>query len=201
MPMISPCIFIDVDTQHDFFDPKGGMPVKNAAEIRENLKKLTQHALKNKITVISPVEKHSKETLKKGPYYCMAGTKGQKKISETTMKSSHVIKNDKSKINYENLLKRNRQLVVEKCNFDLFCNPHTLKLLKKTRLKNCVVFGVAIDYGLEQTILKLLEYGFKVWVPVDAVKAINEDNREPVMKELRSKGAEMWNTEFIISHT
>ena len=90
---------------------------------------------------------------------------------------------------------------MEKTGFNLFNNPHALKLLKKSRIKNCIVFGVAIDYGLEQTILGLIENGFKVWIPVDAVKPINEDNREPVMKELRSKGAEMWNTEFIISHT
>lgn len=199
--MISPCIFIDVDTQHDFIDSKGAMPIKGALEIRANLKLLVQHAQKNKITVISAVEKHSGETLKKGPYYCMSGTKGQKKIPETTLKKSHVIANKKGAMNYAGLLKKNDQLVLEKTGFNIFNNPHTLKLLKSTRIKNCVVFGVAIDYGLEQTILRLIENGFKVWLPVDAVKPINEANREPVMKELRTKGAEMWNTEFIIKNT
>lgn len=199
--MISPCIFIDVDTQHDFFDPAGAMPIKGAGEIRANLKLLIGHARKNKIQVISAVEKHTKLTLKKGPYYCMAGTRGQKKISETTLKKSRIIGNEKASLNYAGLLKRYDQLVLEKNNFNFFGNPHSLKLLKKSRIKNCVVFGVAIDYGLEQTILKLLENGFKVWIPVDAVKPINEENREPVMKELRTKGAEMWNTEFILKNT
>lgn len=199
--MISPCIFIDVDTQNDFFDPKGAMPVKGAAEIRANLKTLVRHAQKRNIPVISAVERHTKSTLKKGPYYCIAGTKGQKKISETSLKNSRVIGSEEGALNYANLLKRYDQLVLEKTNFNFFGNPHSLKLLKRARVKNCVVFGVAIDYGLEQTILKFLENGFKVWVPVDAVKPINEENREPVMKELRSKGAEMWNTEFIIKNT
>jgi len=199
--MISPCIFIDVDTQHDFFDSGGAMPIKGAQEIRANLKLLVRHAQKNKIPVISAVEKHTKATLKKGPYYCMAGTRGQKKISETSLKKLRVIGNEKAVLNYAGLLKKYDQLVLEKTNFNFFSNPHALKLLKKSRLKNCVVFGVAIDYGLEQTILKLIENGFKVWIPVDAVKPINEENREPVMKELRTKGAEMWNTEFILINT
>ncbi len=139
--------------------------------------------------------------MKKGPYYCIAGTRGQKKITETAVKKSRIIANAKDRLNYANLLKKYSQLVLEKTNFDLFNNVHALNLLKKSRIKNCIVYGIAIDYGIEQVILKLLENGFKVWVPVDAVKPINEENREPVMKELRSKGAEMWNTEFIVNNT
>jgi|WetSurMetagenome_2_1015567.scaffolds.fasta_scaffold77839_3 nicotinamidase-related amidase len=198
--MISPCIFIDMDTQRDFFEPAGAMPIKGAQEIRPNLKKLTNTAVKKKITIISGVENHNGETLKKGPFYCMEGTPGQKKISETTVKNSRTVAQKKEKVNHANLLKKYRQIVLEKNGFDLFTNANAMDFLKKSGTKNCVVYGVAIDLGLEKLVLKLLETGFKVWIPVDAVKPINEDNREPVMKELRSKGAEMWNTEFIINN-
>lgn len=198
--MISPCIFIDIDTQRDFFETTGAMPIKGAQDIRQNLKKLTATAVKMKIPIIAGIEKHSMGTLKKGPFYCMEGTTGLKKIAETVVKSSRPVAQIKEKVNHANLLKKYRQIVIEKTGFDLFTNANALDFLKKSGTKNCVVYGVAIDYGLEKLVLKLLESGFKVWIPVDAVKPINEENREPVMKELRSKGAEMWNTEFIIKN-
>jgi len=198
--MITPCIFIDVDTQCDFFEPSGAMPIKGAAEIRPNLKRLTALALKKKIPIISAVEKHDRTTLKNGPYYCMTGTPGQKKIKETTVKKSRLVGRKREKVNHANLLKKYQQIVLEKVGFDLFSNENALTFLKKTKVKNCVVYGVAIDYGLEKLVLGLVDAGFKVFIPVDAVKPINEENREPAMKELRSKGAEMWNTDFITSN-
>ncbi len=53
--MITPCIFIDMDTQYDFFDPKGAMPIKGAEEIKRNLKILTRHAREKKIPIIAGV--------------------------------------------------------------------------------------------------------------------------------------------------
>jgi nicotinamidase-related amidase len=199
--MISPCIFIDIDTQNDFFDPKGAMPIKGAEEIRENLKRLTQHAEKRKIKIIAGVELYDGKESAENRKFCYAGTRGQKKITETQVKNACVIPPSKKAVNYEGLLKKCKQIILEKGDFKFFGNPHALKLLKKTKIKNCIVYGVAIDYGVEQVVLNLIENGFKVWIPVDAVKPINEGNREPVMKELRAKGAEMWNTDFIISNT
>ncbi len=200
-PVISPCIFIDIDTQNDFFDPEGAMPIKGAKEIRENLKKLTLHARKHKIKIISGVEYYDAKDSVKNHKFCYGGTKGQKKIKETLVKGACVIPSQKKVASYENLLKKCHQVILEKRDFKFFKSPHALKLLKKTKIKNCVVYGVAIDYGLELIVLNLIDKGFKVWIPVDAVKPINEINREPVMKELRAKGAEMWNTEFIINNT
>jgi nicotinamidase-related amidase len=198
--MISPCIFIDIDTQNDFFDPKGAMPIKGADEIRDNLKRLTHHAKKHSIKIFAGVESLKPLKDEKNRKFCYSGTSGQKKIAETHVKNACVIRTT-DEVNYESTLKKCEQIILEKSDFKFFNNPHALKLLKKTGIKNCVVYGVAIDYGLERIILELIENGFKVWVPVDAVKPINEENREPVMKELRGKGVEMWNTDSIIANS
>lgn len=200
-PMITPCIFLDIDTQVDFIDPKGALPVKDASEIRENLKRLTKHALKRKISILSTVETHPKPDPTKNIVYGIDGSKGKKKIKETSVSGARVVPMEKAKLNYPALLKKYRQIVLEKQNFNLFSSPHTLKFLKKSGVKNCVIYGVAMDYGIELAVLKLLKNKFKVYVVVDAVKPINEGNREPVMKELHAKGAEMWNTDFIIQNT
>jgi nicotinamidase-related amidase len=199
--MISPCIFIDIDTQNDFFDPKGAMPIKGAEEIRGNLKRLTQHAIKRKIKIFAGAQSYDPVEKSKNARFCVAGTKGQKKIIETSVPNACILANEKSAANYETLLKKCRQIVLENENFKFFKNPHTLKLLKKAGVRNCVIYGAAIDYGIEQVALELIKNNFRVWVPVDAVKPINEANREPVMKELRKQGVEMWNTEFIIANT
>ena len=70
--------------------------------------------------------------------------------------------------------------------------------LKTYKHKELVIFGLILDYGVELIGLKLAEGGYKIYLPVDAVKPINEKNREPVMKELRAKGIEMWNTAAVI---
>lgn len=199
--MISPCIFIDMDTQNDFFDPKGAMPIKGASEIRDNLKRLTNHAKKHSIKIFSGVESFKRCKDDDNRKFCYSGTNGQKKIPETHVKNACVIRTDDESMNYESMLKKCEQIILEKSDFKFFDNPHALKLLKKTRIKNCIVYGIAIDYGIERVVLDLIENGFKVWIPVDAVKPINEENREPVMKELRSKGAEMWSTDSIIANT
>jgi nicotinamidase-related amidase len=199
--MITPCIFIDIDTQNDFFDPNGALPIKNASEIRKNLKRLTVQAVKHKIPIVSGVEAYLPKVKKNGPQHCLAGSKGQKKIAETAVAGSFLIKDEKKTLNYAAIIRKHKRIVLEKSDYKFFSNPHTLKILKALKIKNCVVYGIAVDYGIEQVVLKLLEKGFKVWIPADAVKPINEDNREPVMKELRSKGAEMWNTDFIIQNT
>ena len=73
-----------------------------------------------------------------------------------------------------------------------------LAKLKTYKHKELVIFGLILDYGVELIGLKLAEGGYKIYLPVDAVKPINEKNREPVMKELRAKGIEMWNTAAVI---
>jgi nicotinamidase-related amidase len=201
--MLSPCLFIDVDTQNDFFDPNGGMPIKGASEIRDNLKKLTKNAQKKGIKILSSLERQKDGSLKQKKVhpYGMRGTNGYKKISETLIRNRITLETSGKMPNYAAILKKYDQIIFEKYNFDLFTGNHILQLLRKSKIKNCIVYGVAIDYGLEKAALWLIKNGFKVWIPVDAVKPINEDNREPVMKELRSKGAEMWNTDFIIQNT
>lgn len=71
-----------------------------------------------------------------------------------------------------------------------------LKILKK--ITHWVVFGDDLEDLIGPTVEALLKKKHKIWIPVDAVRSNNETNREMMMKHLRAKGAEMWNTDFII---
>lgn len=201
--MIAPCYFIDVDTQNDFMSKEGLEPIPGASEIRHNLMLLTSHAVKKAHPIIAPVELYDKHLpgCLKLPLHCRCGSKGFEKITETRVKKMAIIPMSPARISYKEFLKKYHQIILEKYAYNAFNNPHFLKLLKAGRLKNCVVYGVGLDYGIESLVLRLMKEGFKVFMPVDAVKPINEENREMTLVELRKYGAEMWNTEFIIKNT
>ncbi len=190
--MIEDCIFLDINTQHEFFNSKGLKFIKDAAEIRPNLKKLTICALSRGIPLISSVET--------GEKYCVPGLTGYDKIPETEIKGAVLIPNINHKINYGCLLNTFPSIHLETTGFNLLSNRHSLALLKSLKRQNLIIYGVALDYGIEMDVVNLLKEGFKVWIPADAVKPINELNREPTMKELRKLGAEVWNTEFLMKN-
>jgi len=52
-------VFVDVDTQFDFMDPKGSLYVPGADEIVPNLKRLIDFAEENDIPVVASVDAHS----------------------------------------------------------------------------------------------------------------------------------------------
>lgn len=81
--------------------------------------------------------------------------------------------------------------------FHFLEDPKALKL-KPGLQKHCVIYGSGMEYAIELVVLKLIKKGYKIWIPVDAVSCINEENREAVLIELRKEGAEMWNTDAIV---
>jgi|GEM_PF-2232727 len=222
--MISPCYFIDLDTQEGFLG-KSGVLAKDSQKtgifletetVRKNLKILTKHATKKGWKILSPVEvfdengseKKVAKALRAISPHCKRGSKDAKKIGETVVRSSFVfgtkpgVKEKKfSKKEYEKILKKHKQIVFEKYGYDVFKNPNFLKVLKAGGIKICVVYGVALDYGLDSLVLKLLKAKFSVYVVVDAVKAINEENRRMALIELAKFGARMWNTKYILRNT
>ncbi len=189
--------------------------------VRKNLGILTKHAVKKGLKILSPIEvldetvvsgKASK-SLRGIAEHCKRGSKDAKKIKETLVRRSFVFgrkpglakASGKSKKfsaeDYGKILKKNNQLVFEKYGYDVFKNPNFLKVLKAGGIKICVVYGVALDYGLDALVLKLLKEKFSVYVVVDATKAINEENRRMALIELAKYGAKMWNTEYILKNT
>ena len=51
-------VFVDIDTQFDFMDPKGTLFVPGAPEITDNLAKLITYAQKGNIPVVASVDTH-----------------------------------------------------------------------------------------------------------------------------------------------
>lgn len=69
---------------------------------------------------------------------------------------------------------------------------------KKATVGECVIFGYCHNHLFSQSVQKLAENGFEVWVPVDAVEMAYAEELEIFLIELHKHGALMGNTQFIL---
>src|SRR5262249_22706503 len=82
-------IRVDVDTQHGFCDPKGGLYVRGADRVIENVSRLNRHAAERGIALIGSVDTHDYATpefrVNGGiwPVHCVKGTWDWLKVPAT----------------------------------------------------------------------------------------------------------------------
>ncbi|MBL7130372.1 MAG: isochorismatase family protein [Candidatus Omnitrophica bacterium] len=199
MPRVA---FFDVDTQFDFINPQGKLSIKGATKIISNLKSLTKFANRNNITVFSSLDSHKKNDpeFKTFPSHCIRDSRGQKKIPVTLFKRIVFIGMKELKRNkITSLLKRFKQIIIEKDTYTVFANPNTKKLI--TGFDTFYVYGVALDYCVRACCLGLKKYKKKVFLITDATKEVNSKLKNKVIKELRKKGVRFLKTKDILSNT
>lgn len=192
--------FVDIDTQFDFMKRRGDLYVKGAEKIISNLKKLTEFANKYKINIISTVDAHSARDpeFKMFPDHCVKGKPGQKKIAETLIENRiHVNLKKRSQKDLSSLLDRYRQIILEKKTIDVFLSPNIATIMKS--IDTAFVYGVATDYCVKTVCLGLLKLNKKVFIVVDAIKAISDKEGKRVLEALVKKGAKLIKTKTLIN--
>ena len=152
-------VFWDVDTQKDFINPRGKLPVPKAMDIIDNLRSLTRHAEQHGILILGSVDRHFEddEELKKFPPHCMDNIQGQEKI-QCTLLPRYLVTYVRSKVGifgkYEDYsndeviidIKSYKQILFEKQHTDVFTNRNVMKFLDRLRVSEAVVYGVATEY-------------------------------------------------------
>ena len=172
-------IFFDVDTQKDFIHKDGALSVPHAEALIPNLKRLTDYAVKNDITIIGSVDRHfgnDPELVVNGgqfPEHCMDGTPGQKKIPETTTKDIIFIENKEYEKENLNTIQRHKQIILEKQAYNVESNPNFFKLMGLIKPKKAFVYGVATDYCVKSAALCLRDLGLEVYLIEDTIEAVN----------------------------
>lgn len=196
-------IFCDVDTRKDFMNKNGAYYVPDAEEIKPNLKKLTQLAIKNKKLILKFADRHfdDDEELKTHPPHCMNRREGQKTIPET--KTSETIFEHKIAMfgkyqvyEYNEIITivknlRTNSITFEKQAFDVFTNPFAEKVIEKLSVTKAIVYGVATEYCVKAAVLGLLKRDINVYIVKDAIKGINEKDSQQAIQEMLSKGAKL----------
>ncbi|MBI2657939.1 cysteine hydrolase family protein [Candidatus Woesearchaeota archaeon] len=189
-------IFFDVDTQYDFMHKDGKLYVPGAESIIPNLKKITQLAKRKNVRVIASADRHRmgdwEISSKTFPPHCMEGTKGQKKISETSLKNYASVPNKKLSKKEAEKLKGKNIVIIEKQEYTAFSNPNLKKILSGA--KKAYVYGVATDYCVKAAVIGLRQMKIKTYVIKDAIKPVFRKNEKKDLALFRQKGAKFLTT-------
>jgi nicotinamidase-related amidase len=87
---------------------------------------------------------------------------------------------------------------VEKTSFSCWGEPKFRTELKSKKRGTVVVFGIEAHVCVMQTVLDLLDEGYKVVVAADALSSRNDYNHRLALGSMRQAGAEITSSESIV---
>jgi nicotinamidase/pyrazinamidase len=195
-------MYVDVDTQLDFCDPRGALFVRGAPAVMHNIRALIQRSVSEGSLLVGSIDTHdftAWEFAKNGgpfPPHCVKGTPGWLKMEGTLVERSVWIPN----VEHQPKIPANPGAILfEKEVYSLFANPiaeRTLdELIQRPRREvTAVVFGVATDYCVKAAALGLKERGYDVEVVEDAIAAVAPDTGERALAEMRAAGVRFVST-------
>jgi nicotinamidase/pyrazinamidase len=206
-------VFWDVDTQHDFIMPDGGLYIPGAEAILPNVAVLTGFAREKRLPLLGSVDYHApgdseisdrpdfRETF---PPHCLAGTPGQEKVEATRPKDPLFIDSrPEDKVSLKQRVKqhlgRGGEVIFRKQRFDVFSNPNVDTVLEAVRPDRIVVYGIALDVADRYAIDGLLDRKrYRVALVQDATRAIRPDEGERLVADWTSRGVCMMTTGQIV---
>jgi len=208
MPRI---VFWDVDTQYDFMHADGKLYVPEAERIIGNLKRLTDYAHAQGIRIIASADDHvaahaeisdTPDWANTFPPHCMRGTPGQKKIPETGLRDPLVIEPERAdaKVLGERVKAHTGDILFHKHRFDVFSNANVATVLDVLAPDDIVLYGVATDVCDKAAVEGLLERRphTRLFVVTDAVRGIDKDVSEQLLKDWGDEGVRLVKTKEVV---
>jgi nicotinamidase-related amidase len=132
----------------------------------------------------------------------MKGTPGQKKIPETALRDPLVIEPeplDPSRLT-ERLRGHQGDVLLHKHWFDVFTNENVETVIAALRPRTIVLYGVATDvcnrYAIEGLIARHPEV--RLFAVTDAMKAIDPDAQEHLLRQWAEEGVRMIQTDELV---
>ena len=203
-------VFWDVDTQADFMLPHGKLYVSGAEKLAPNLARLTRHAHDNGIRILASSDHHDPgdEEISENPDYrstfpphCLRGTAGQARIPETSLRNPLVIEPEEKRADVLARLEHHAgDVLFHKRYFDVFTNPNVVPVLNALQISRVVLYGVALDvcnrYAVEGLLSKFPQVALTV--VTDAVRALDESRRAPLLHDWRARGVALRRTRELV---
>ncbi len=195
-------LFIDIDTQIDFMLPTGALYVPGAEKLIPRLERLTEHARRSGIPIISTADAHAPQDpeFQQWPPHCVAGTLGQRKVPETLLPSAVTIPNLANGLPQS--WQSAPQLIVEKQTLDVF-QTHTIRrVLEGRRARRYVLYGVVTEFCVRWAAVGLLTEmvprGASLEIVSDAILEIDPARGQEVLRALRGEGTLLITTEKLL---
>ena len=206
-------VFWDVDTQVDFMRPQGRLYVAGAEAIAANLGRLTDCAHGTDVRIVASADKHDADDEEISdtpdfastfPPHCLAGTDGQEKIAETALRNPLVVESEARPADtLARLAGHDGDILFNKRFFDVFTNPNVEPVVAALGVDEVVLYGVALDVCNRYAVEGLLARwpALSLSLVTDAVRAIDEDGRERLLADWRSRGVRMTTTSEVVTAT
>lgn len=204
-------LFFDVDTQVDFLDPAGALPVPGGEGLGSNLARLTRAARTHGVPVIATVlDRHpdgdevraEPDRRYSFPPHCLHGTRGQEKTPETALPEARVIdREERSATDLRGDVDADEQsLVVLKDRFDPFRGANLARLLAEIEPRRIVIYGVPLDQSVRSTVDGLLERGHTdLALVTDATAGLDEDRSADLLAAWDDRGLDLVTTDEVLA--
>jgi nicotinamidase/pyrazinamidase len=200
-------IRVDVDTQHGFCDPRGGLYVKDAEVAIAQVTRLNRDAARRGIPLVGSLDSHdfsSREFVTNGgpwPVHCVKGTWDWLKPAELLPARFRVIGRDATDVHlaWEDGAVA---LYFEKDMYSLFDNGNVERLLfglaPGVRFE---VYGIATDYCVKAAALELRKRGYETWLVTDAIAGVAPETTEKALAEMKTAGVKLTTTEAALARS
>jgi len=166
---------IVVDMQYDFVNPNGSLYVLNAENLIEPINNLIHQFVNENQLIIYTQDWHKKDSkiFNQWPEHCIQNTKGAEIVVDIPKPADSVFIK-KGMYDFEN--------------YGAFEGEPCLdKILKLRGIKELHIVGVAGDYCVYWTALQGLINGYKVFLHIDKIKSINDNEARKLYKKLKDK--------------
>jgi len=205
-------VFWDVDTQYDFLYPDGRLYVPRAEPIVPRLKALTEFAHARGIRIVASSEVHhpgdpefsvTPDFDTTWPEHCLAGTPGQRKVPETTLRNPLTLGPERQSAESvrSRLQTHSGDVLLLKRHFDVFTNGNADVVLRALDPTAVVVYGVPLEICVRFAVEGILERRphARLYLVTDAVKAVRFELGEHALKQWGEAGARLVKTEEVVS--
>jgi nicotinamidase/pyrazinamidase len=119
------------------------------------------------------------------PPHCVAGTAGQQKPAATLLDKRVTVPNIVGPLPE---LAGVQQILLEKQSLDCFTNVNLAALLERLGGERYVVYGVVTEICVKFAAMGLLKTGGRVELATDAVRSLNDADRDKFLEEFQSAG-------------
>ena len=187
------CVTVDLNTQRDFCEGAGALPVTNLGEFIPALRRVIAWAKRNYAPVISSLHSHRPLELPEPdrPVHCVDGSNGQRKIPFTVFPLSTRIEFDNMLSVPLDLFRHYQQVMFRMRADDLLGNPKADRFLTQLPTDEFIIFGNAIECSIKALALGLLARHKKVTVVVDACGYWSKGAADLALRQMAAKGARL----------
>lgn len=185
------CLVIDVNTQFDFCDLDGALPVANLESVIPAMRRVVAWVKRNYAPVVSSIESHRPYELSESgnPICCVDGSGGQRKVDFSLFPLRATIEVDNTLGMPIDLFKHFQQIIFRKRSCDLLANPKADRLLSYLPVNELLIFGSGMETSIKALVLALRARAKAVTVVIDACGYWDRSAADLALRQMVAKGA------------